>query len=234
MAHAYSTNEIADDIKRRLKQLREPTTAAMRQIRREFSRRIAAMPAKDVLNLALRLRQMDLPDFFAFELLQHHQPAMNSMNSKVLEALGRGIDNWIAVDCFGCFVSGPVWREGLVPDSLIQRWARSKDRWWRRAAVVSTVPLNNKTRGGGGDAARTLRICEMLTHDRDDMVVKAMSWALRELSKRDSQAVKGFIQKHHDDLAPRVLREVSNKLETGLKNPNRNDPRKHTKLHEED
>ena len=51
------------------------------------------------------------------------------------------------------------------------------------------------------------------------MVVKAMSWALRELAKRDPAAVKRFMKEEGDDLAARVKREVGNKLATGLKNP---------------
>lgn len=86
---------------------------------------------------------------------------------------------------------------------------------------MSTVPLNNRARGGQGDVERTLGVCRQLTVDRDDMVVKAMSWALRELSKRDQRAVKSFLRQHSDELAPRVRREVTNKLETGLKNPRR-------------
>jgi 3-methyladenine DNA glycosylase AlkD len=55
--------------------------------------------------------------------------------------------------------------------------------------------------------------------DRDDMIVKALSWALRELSKKAPNAVEAFISENQTRLAPRVLREVSNKLKTGLKNP---------------
>jgi len=51
------------------------------------------------------------------------------------------------------------------------------------------------------------------------MVIKALSWALRELSKRDADSVNNFLQKHEEALAPRVVREVKNKLQTGLKNP---------------
>ena len=108
-----------------------------------------------------------------------------------------------------------------MPEALVHGWARSKDRWWRRAALVSTVPLNNKTRGGQGDAARTLAVCAMLVEDRDDMVVKALSWALRELARRDPKSVRAFLAEHKDTLAARVLREVRNKLNTGLKNPRR-------------
>lgn len=41
--------------------------------------------------------------------------------------------------------------------------------------------------------ARTLKVCRVLAADRDDMVEKAMSWALRELSKRDRPAVEVFV-----------------------------------------
>jgi 3-methyladenine DNA glycosylase AlkD len=87
---------------------------------------------------------------------------------------------------------------------------------------VSTVALNNKARGGSGDTDRTLTICDMLVEDRDDMVVKALSWALRELSKRDPEAVRKFMEENKRRLAPRVTREVNNKLQTGLKNPRSN------------
>jgi len=53
------------------------------------------------------------------------------------------------------------------------------------------------------------------------MVVKALSWALRELAKRDPQAVSAFLTEHEAALAARVVREVRNKLTTGRKNPRR-------------
>jgi len=68
---------------------------------------------------------------------------------------------------------------------------------------------------------RTLDVCRMLVNDRDDMVVKAMSWALRELVVHDAGAVSEVLSEHEDELAARVKREVRNKLRTGLKNPKR-------------
>jgi 3-methyladenine DNA glycosylase AlkD len=53
------------------------------------------------------------------------------------------------------------------------------------------------------------------------MVVKAMSWSLRELSRRDPDAVQAFLLEYKGLLAPRVVREVHTKLTTGLKNPRR-------------
>ena len=62
-------------------------------------------------------------------------------------------------------------------------------------------------------------IAEMLVSDHEDMVVKAMSWALRSLVPWDAKAVRAFLEEHEGELAARAKREVRNKLKTGLKNP---------------
>ncbi len=66
---------------------------------------------------------------------------------------------------------------------------------------------------------KTLAVCEKLIEDHDDMVVKALTWSLRELVVHDPIAVDAFISSHDEELHSRVKREVRNKLETGLKNP---------------
>jgi len=149
----------------------------------------------------------------AYELLARHKPPLTT---RLVEELGRGNDNWGLVDAFSVLVAGPAWQKGFVSDATVRKWARSRDRWWRRTALVSTVALNAKSRGGTGDVKRTLEICRMLAADSDDMVVKALSWALRELCKREPAAVRAFLDERPQ--APRVVREVRRKLETGRKN----------------
>ena len=68
------------------------------------------------------------------------------------------------------------------------------------------------------DPARTLAMCRLLAADRDDMVVKAISWALRSLAERDPEAVWTFLILHGDAIAARARRETMHKSETGLKN----------------
>ena len=72
-------------------------------------------------------------------------------------------------------------------------------------------------RGGRGDVARTLAVCRHVVKDRDDMVVKALSWALRSLVEWDRAAVSAFLREHQGTLAGRVTREVSTKLRTDRK-----------------
>jgi 3-methyladenine DNA glycosylase AlkD len=215
--------KMAAEIKRHLDALPNLRTPVVRVLRRFFTHKVKTATPAEMVQLALRLidgREI-VRRFMAYELLAHHKSALASLGKRDLEQLGAGLDSWGAVDTFACYLAGRAWRERQIGDRVVHGWARSPDRWWRRTALVSTVPLNNKAQGGDGDAKRTLAVCWLLLADRDDMVVKAMSWALRELAKRDAPAVRAFVEEHREQLAARVLREVGNKLRTGLKNPRR-------------
>jgi 3-methyladenine DNA glycosylase AlkD len=212
---------LAEEIEERLSGIPNPTTPQVREVRREFTHRLKDAAPHVVIELGgllIDLQRIDCRSI-AYELIYHHPAALSHLNAWQLEQLGRGIASWSAVDCFAVYLAGPVWRGRRVPNSLIHGWARSADRWWRRAALVSTVPLNSKTQGGAGDTYRTLQVCRLLERDRDPMVVKALSWALRELAKRDPRAVREYLGARKDALPAVVVREVTNKLRTGVKNP---------------
>ena len=212
-------NDLAAELLDELDSLPEQRTAPMRAVRRALTRRIESESPDDVLAMARAILASGRRRWIAYELIAHHAPAFESLDRETVEELGRGIDSWHAVDSFARTLSGPAWREGMLEIDTIRDWARSDDRWWRRAALVSTVAFNVRSRGGDGDVERTLAICRLLVEDDDDMVVKALSWALRELVVHDPTAVRNFLREHERVLAARVKREVTNKLETGLKNP---------------
>lgn len=194
-------------------------TDTERAICRKYSAVVRQASAAYVLAFAHQLFFTHGHRWQAYELIAAHKPAFQSLRADVLEELGQGINSWWTTDSFARTLSGPAWRDGLVSDELIVRWADSTNLWWRRAALVSTVAFNIRSQGGKGDGPRTLVICRMLVADHEDMVVKALSWALRELVYFDPQAVEGFLKEHEQVLAGRVKREVGNKLRTGLKNP---------------
>src|SRR5258708_1955586 len=132
------------EIAAQIQALPDRATDPMRAVRREFSHRLRNAPPETVLALARRL--LARPEFtfrfIAYELMASHRAALRSLGPAELEEFGQGLASWEAVDTFGCYLSGPAWREGQAPDALIHAWAASPDRWWRRAALVSTVPLN--------------------------------------------------------------------------------------------
>jgi 3-methyladenine DNA glycosylase AlkD len=174
-----------------------------------------------VLALAHDLIKAGIPRFAAYEIVLNHKSTFEGLTRFEIEKLGAGIHNWGDIDSFACLVAGPAWRAGLIDDGVVRAWARSEDWCWRRTALVSTVPLNSRARGGQGDTKRTIELCEILANDRHDMVEKALSWALRELAKRDADSVMTFLSEEASNLGARVKREVNNKLKTGLKNPPR-------------
>ncbi|HTJ43173.1 MAG TPA: DNA alkylation repair protein, partial [Kofleriaceae bacterium] len=195
------------------------TVPDLRGVSRSLRASLKKADPKEVIALAKQLIATEIFEAraVAYELLDRRADVWRALGAKGIEAMGKGNDNWGSVDHYGTIVAGPAWREGVIADTDVIRWARSRDRWWRRTALVATVALNKKARGGAGDPKRTLAICELLVDDRDDMVVKAMSWALRSLGERDAPTTKRWIDEHEPRLAKRVLREVRTKLTTGRK-----------------
>ena len=193
----------------------------LRKVVRRLARALKQAPAHDVMDLARALHDVKIHEArqVAFELIGGRPDIIAGLDGPTVEALGEGNDNWASVDCFCVVISGQAWRDGRVKDADVRRWAGADDRWWRRTAVVSTVPLNMKSRGGSGDPVRTLDICGLVAADADPMVEKGLSWALRSLVPVDAEAVRAFLEEHGEELPALVRREVTNKLTTGRKNP---------------
>lgn len=210
---------IACEMAAELRALPVHNTASERALCRKYSLKIRKAKPEFVIGLARELLEQYGLRWQAYELIQMHKAAFQMIDKAALEVFGRGINSWWATDSFARTLSGPAWLNGQIPDDLIYSWACSNDLWWRRAALVSTVALNLRSKGGQGDVPRTLAVCSILVNDHEDMVAKGMSWALRELVIHDPEAVSSFLKENEEVLAARVKREVKNKLTTGLKNP---------------
>ncbi|MFC2029927.1 DNA alkylation repair protein [Chloroflexota bacterium] len=210
---------IAAEIDAEICALPTKNTPSVRAVRCRYSHSLRDADRELILDLARELIEDYDHRWLAYELIACHRAAFRGLREAELVELGQGVNSWGSVDAFARILAGPAWLQWQVPDGLIHSWARSGDRWWRRAAVVSTVALNARSHGGQGDVLRTLVVCRLLVTDQDDLVVKAMSWALRELIPHDPEAVQGFLHEYEGILAARVKREVKNKLSTGLKNP---------------
>ena len=219
---SVSARAAADSLVAEAQALKDHTVPALRALRIARTREWREKPPAFILEVAGRVAQKPALRWITFELIRFHRGAFQSLDEALVDAFSVGLDSWDSVDAFGRTLSGPAWVHGLIGDELIHRWARSPNLWLRRAALVSTVALNRPNEGGRIDAPRTLAVCERLAGDREDMVAKAMSWALRELGRQDPAPVRAFLATHDPDLAARVKREVAHKLRTGLKTPRLN------------
>lgn len=213
------THRMTSDILRDLRRLAARSVPTLRPVRRLWSKKLASASPQEVLQIARDILASEEAEFrfIAYELVHFHKPARKFLRKDEVEELAHEMQSWDAVDAFSYYISGPAWRDGQISDDVIAKWAASKNRWWRRASLASTIPLSR--RHTAEDIDRVLSVCASLVADRDDMVVKAMSWALREVGRQNPSAATQFVDTHGDALAPRILREVKNKLQTGLKNP---------------
>ena len=213
--------DAAAAIAREIDALPRRDTASVRAVRRRWSTVLRAAPASELLAIAAAIESSCDQErkWVAYEFVRFHAGAFAAMDEARIAGFVERAQSWYAVDALGTILTGALWAKGRLSDASVEAWSRSGSRWLRRSALVATVGLNAWASGGTGDADRTLAICRRLVSDRDDMVEKAMSWALRALSQRDRPAVERFMVEMGDGLASRVRREVRNKLSTGLKTP---------------
>jgi len=196
------------------------TVPNLKIVLKELKKQTKTFNSIDKLDLIKRLVDQDIFELqqIAFEYLQSQKNLYKSLTEEYIESIEKNLDNWISVDYFGAIVVGCAWRENFVSIEKVKNYLKSDNFWIRRIAIVATVSLNQKARDGLGDSKRTLEICKLVVDDHQEMIIKALSWALRELAKIEKEPVIEFVNEYENRLHKKVLREVKNKLETGLKN----------------
>ncbi len=79
------------------------------------------------------------------------------------------INYWGLVDRAAINVIGAYLRD--KPRDVLYELAKSSDMWERRTATVATIAL--------GDSPDTFKIAELLIDEKEDLIQKAVGWALR-------------------------------------------------------
>ena len=215
-------SEIAEETIEELLARDCPGVPEGRAIRRQLSALLKGESGPDVIAVGLAIAsapamKVSRSRWVGWELINKHQPALQFLDAAKVDRLAQGLSSWDEVDGFGLYIAGPAWLRGLIDDAVVVGFANSRDLWRRRDALVATVALNSKSLEGRGDTSRTLLIAGLLVDDDEDMVIKALSWALRVLVAPDRAAVEQFLVLHEELLAARVKREVRTKLRTGRK-----------------
>lgn len=194
-------------------------TPDLKIILKQFEHQTANNTCREKIELAIELVKTDLLEVgqMAYMYLRDDKKLLSALTQSDLKLLNHNLDNWASVDAFGVYVHGKAWLFGTLEISHIEVLAHHENVWQRRLALVSTIPLNRKDTKKKADPVSTLQICSLLLDDHHDMIVKAMSWALRELGKREPDIVRQYIKTHETRLHKRILREVGTKLDYGTK-----------------
>lgn len=111
------------------------------------------------------------------------------------------IDTWDLVDRSAIWVVGEHLRDR--PRDILYELARSERPMERRTAIISCYAFIRQ-----GDLDDTFRIAELLLHDDQDLVHKAVGWMLREAGKRDESRLLDFLDAGAASM-PRVMLRYS-------------------------
>jgi 3-methyladenine DNA glycosylase AlkD len=156
----------------------------------------------------------------AFYLLEHFDRWVPDLPKTHFERWRRGLDSWVETDGLGWALA--LWLAGDPDARLGYLWEliADEDVWNRRLALV---PLARINRGKLGFTAPALafQLIDRVKEERHPMITKAVSWVLRETTKTHRDAVVAYVEENRDVLAGHVVREVENKLHTGLKSGGR-------------
>ncbi len=196
------------------------TVPNLKIVLKELKKQTKLFSVSDRMELTKKLIDIDIFECqqLAYEYLGNDKNVLKTLSEKDIDDLGKNLDNWLSVDYYAALIVGYAWRENIITIEKVKKFLDSDNFWIRRIAIVATISLNQKARGGTGDSKRTLDICKLVIDDHEDMINKALSWALRELAKVDKESVIKFVEQYRDRLNKKVLREVTNKLEIGTKN----------------
>ncbi len=120
------------------------------------------------------------------------------------------VNNWDLVDTSAKILVGEYLLD--KDTAILQEYARSKNMWQRRIAILSTAAFIKKDHFD-----ETLKIATILLRDNHDLIHKAVGWMLREVGKRDQAILLSFLEVHAKTMPRTMLRYAIEKMSDDLR-----------------
>lgn len=118
------------------------------------------------------------------------------------------VSSWADHDALAHYLLGPMAATDSARRREVFRWAKSPNRWRRRAACVALIRGARERRF----FAEIMRLSNQLLHDDDDMVQKGLGWLLRETAKADAKRTVPYLMKIRKNAPRLVLRTACETL----------------------
>lgn len=177
---------------------------------------IKEKPKKDILSLCDSLWQSGMMEetFVACMWSEKLAGKFVGEDFKTLERwVHKYVNNWASCDTLCNHTVGDFIQKypGFIPE--LKRWARSENRWVKRASAVSLIIPARR----GKFLIDIFDIAEILLLDGDDMVQKGYGWMLKEASKPNQIEVFDFVIRHKAVMPRTALRYAIEKMPPDLR-----------------
>jgi len=145
---------------------------------------------------------------FGIFLLENLTEDFGDSEFRLFESWLDRISSWADHDGLVHYLISPMVAARPSRTKNVYRWARSSDRWHRRAACVALI------RGARRKMlfADIKRLSNQLLTDQDDMVQKGLGWLLRETAKFDARRTVPYLMSIRDRAPRLVLRTACETL----------------------
>jgi len=167
------------------------------------------MPTSDELGATARkLWKLDEREFqyAACDLIGiHWSQADKNFLADYVEDLIVSKSWWDTVDSLGSVAISPL-TDKYGCEKLMEKWNKSSNIWLNRAAIQHQRGRKYET-----DVNLILKYCDDHSESQEFFIVKAIGWALRDISKIDPRTVRDFL-KSHPDLGRVAVREAERGL----------------------
>jgi 3-methyladenine DNA glycosylase AlkD len=114
---------------------------------------------------------------------------------------------WDTVDPLAADTVGALVRHHPELSSTMDEWVVDENLWVARTAILHQLTFKQDT-----DADRLFDYCLRQAGHQDFFIRKAIGWALRQYARTDADAVRAFLHRSGDRLAPLSVREASKHL----------------------
>lgn len=120
----------------------------------------------------------------------------------------KGCNNWDIVDLSCYKILGEYLYISKESTDILYDFANSKNMWKQRISIVSTFAFIKRN-----EFKDILKISKMLLKSKEDLIQKAIGWMLREVSKRDMNVLREFLNMNIKNMSRTTLRYAIERMD---------------------
>jgi 3-methyladenine DNA glycosylase AlkD len=180
-------------------------TETVGKIAKKYWNQVEALDKQAIFGLCEELFRSDYTEeafivsFWLPNYVEHLEPSDLATFKMWIE---RYVNNWAKCDGFCNHTIGDLIQKHPETIKELESWAKSENRWLKRASAVSLIVSAKK----GCFLQEAFEISDVLLADMDDMVQKGYGWLLKEESRKHQKEVYDYVVRNRKSMPRTALR----------------------------